>query len=235
MLQDPEATRATSRSSRHEARGDEGASAPRDVVWQVLNDPEQMAELMPGVEGFEVKDDRNWQCEGEDPARARRPAHDGRLREARGAGARVRGAEGEGQRRRRDHEHADAVPPERGRRGDLDALGGRRQDRGPGRVDGAARAPADRQPAGRQRAHGAGEAGLGRRRRVRRRRRAERRRGGPVPHRRHAADDGAARRDARVGAGDGRGGYGHDLARRGVSRGGASTGWRRAPRPSSRP
>jgi len=37
-------------------------SAPRDVVWQVLNDPAQMAKLMPGVEGFEVKDDRNWQA-----------------------------------------------------------------------------------------------------------------------------------------------------------------------------
>src|SRR5919204_5909501 len=37
-----------------------------------------------------------------------------------------------------------------------------------------------------------------------------------VSHRRHAADDGAARRDARVGARDGRSGHGHDLARRGV-------------------
>ena len=40
--------------------------------------------------------------------------------------------------------------------------------------------------------------------------------GGSVPGRGHAADDGAARRDARVGAGDGRGRNGHDLARRGV-------------------
>jgi uncharacterized protein len=37
-------------------------SAPRETVWRVLNDPEQMAGLMPGVEGFEVKDDRNWQA-----------------------------------------------------------------------------------------------------------------------------------------------------------------------------
>jgi len=37
-------------------------SAPRDVVWQVLNDPAQMAKLMPGVEGFEVRDDRHWQA-----------------------------------------------------------------------------------------------------------------------------------------------------------------------------
>jgi carbon monoxide dehydrogenase subunit G len=40
--------------------GTKELSAPRDVVWQVLNDPEQMAGLMPGVEGFDVKDDRNW-------------------------------------------------------------------------------------------------------------------------------------------------------------------------------
>jgi carbon monoxide dehydrogenase subunit G len=40
--------------------GTKELSAPRDVVWHVLNDPEQMAGLMPGVEGFEVKDDRNW-------------------------------------------------------------------------------------------------------------------------------------------------------------------------------
>jgi carbon monoxide dehydrogenase subunit G len=34
--------------------------APRDVVWSVINDPAQMANLMPGVESFEVHDDRNW-------------------------------------------------------------------------------------------------------------------------------------------------------------------------------
>jgi carbon monoxide dehydrogenase subunit G len=40
--------------------GTKELSAPRDTVWAVLNDPEQMAGLMPGVEGFEVKDDRHW-------------------------------------------------------------------------------------------------------------------------------------------------------------------------------
>jgi carbon monoxide dehydrogenase subunit G len=34
--------------------------ASREVVWSVLNDPEQMAKLMPGVESFEVADDRHW-------------------------------------------------------------------------------------------------------------------------------------------------------------------------------
>ena len=42
--------------------GTKELAAPRDVVWRVLNDPEQMAGLMPGVEGFEVKDDRHWQA-----------------------------------------------------------------------------------------------------------------------------------------------------------------------------
>ena len=36
--------------------------ASREVVWSVINDPAQMAALMPGVEGFEIKDDRHWQA-----------------------------------------------------------------------------------------------------------------------------------------------------------------------------
>ncbi len=32
------------------------------MVWAVVNDPEQMAKLMPGVESFEVADDRHWQA-----------------------------------------------------------------------------------------------------------------------------------------------------------------------------
>ncbi len=34
--------------------------APAQVVWDVLNDPEQMAKLLPGVESFEVADNRHW-------------------------------------------------------------------------------------------------------------------------------------------------------------------------------
>jgi carbon monoxide dehydrogenase subunit G len=34
--------------------------ASRETVWTVLNDPAQMAKLMPGVESFEVQDDRRW-------------------------------------------------------------------------------------------------------------------------------------------------------------------------------
>ncbi len=35
-------------------------SAPPEIVWAVIDDPAQMAGLMPGVEGFEIKDDRHW-------------------------------------------------------------------------------------------------------------------------------------------------------------------------------
>ena len=40
--------------------GDRSFAAPRETVWTVLNDPAQMAKLMPGVEGFDVHDERRW-------------------------------------------------------------------------------------------------------------------------------------------------------------------------------
>jgi uncharacterized protein len=36
--------------------------APAALVWDVLNDPEKMAKLLPGVESFEVQDDRHWKA-----------------------------------------------------------------------------------------------------------------------------------------------------------------------------
>ena len=36
--------------------------ASRAIVWSVISDPAQMASLMPGVSGFEIKDDRHWQA-----------------------------------------------------------------------------------------------------------------------------------------------------------------------------
>ena len=36
--------------------------ASRAVVWSVIDDPAQMAGLMPGVEGFEIADERHWQA-----------------------------------------------------------------------------------------------------------------------------------------------------------------------------
>jgi carbon monoxide dehydrogenase subunit G len=40
--------------------GTKDFAAPRAVVWDVINDPAKMAKLMPGVESFEIKDERNW-------------------------------------------------------------------------------------------------------------------------------------------------------------------------------
>ncbi len=40
--------------------GDRVFEAPRATVWQVLNDPESMAKTMPGVESFDIHDDRHW-------------------------------------------------------------------------------------------------------------------------------------------------------------------------------
>jgi uncharacterized protein len=37
-------------------------AVPRETVWEVLNSPEQMAELMPGVESFDIQDDRHWKA-----------------------------------------------------------------------------------------------------------------------------------------------------------------------------
>ena len=35
-------------------------SASRATVWEVLNDPARMARTMPGVESFDVQDERHW-------------------------------------------------------------------------------------------------------------------------------------------------------------------------------
>lgn len=40
--------------------GERTFAAPRATVWQVLNDPSSMAKTMPGVESFDVQDDRHW-------------------------------------------------------------------------------------------------------------------------------------------------------------------------------
>jgi uncharacterized protein len=43
-------------------QGERTFAAPRPTVWRVLQDPAQMAELMPGVESFDVEDDRHWKA-----------------------------------------------------------------------------------------------------------------------------------------------------------------------------
>jgi len=40
--------------------GERSFQAPRPVVWRVLNDPASMARTMPGVESFDVHDERRW-------------------------------------------------------------------------------------------------------------------------------------------------------------------------------
>jgi hypothetical protein len=42
--------------------GDRSFAAPRETVWTVLNDPAQMAKLMPGVESFDVHDEHHWRA-----------------------------------------------------------------------------------------------------------------------------------------------------------------------------
>ena len=41
-------------------QGERTFEAPRETVWDVLQDPAQMAALMPGVESFDIEDDRRW-------------------------------------------------------------------------------------------------------------------------------------------------------------------------------
>ena len=65
-LGDAQPPRAVERDNRGDVQvnvnGTKELEASREVVWSVINDPAQMAGLMPGVEGFEIKDDRHWQA-----------------------------------------------------------------------------------------------------------------------------------------------------------------------------
>jgi hypothetical protein len=40
--------------------GTKELAAPRETVWGVINEPSEMAKLMPGVESFEIHDERHW-------------------------------------------------------------------------------------------------------------------------------------------------------------------------------
>jgi uncharacterized protein len=42
--------------------GERAYDAPREAVWNVLNDPAAMAAMMPGVESFDVQDSRHWRA-----------------------------------------------------------------------------------------------------------------------------------------------------------------------------
>jgi uncharacterized protein len=43
-------------------QGERRFDAPRETVWNILQDPAQMAAIMPGVESFDVADDRHWKA-----------------------------------------------------------------------------------------------------------------------------------------------------------------------------
>ena len=42
--------------------GQRSFAAPREDVWRVLNDPAAMAATIPGVQSFDVHDERNWRA-----------------------------------------------------------------------------------------------------------------------------------------------------------------------------
>ena len=42
--------------------GEREFAAPLRTVWEVLNDPSRMAKTMPGVESFDIQDDRHWRA-----------------------------------------------------------------------------------------------------------------------------------------------------------------------------
>ncbi len=42
------------------AEGTRELNAPPQLVWDVMADPSRLAKLLPGVEGFEIQDDRHW-------------------------------------------------------------------------------------------------------------------------------------------------------------------------------
>jgi uncharacterized protein len=40
--------------------GTKELAAPRETVWSVINEPAEMAKLIPGVESFDVQDEKHW-------------------------------------------------------------------------------------------------------------------------------------------------------------------------------
>ena len=136
-------------------------AAPREIVWTVLNDPAQMAQLMPGVEGFDVQDDRHWRAKVKiplglgglrmtiefDKVEERKPEFAQLNAKGNGVGAMLN---------MKTQFHLSGDDSHTSMRWEADV-----KLAGPGRRDGPARAPADHQPAGRKRARGAGAPGCG--------------------------------------------------------------------------
>ena len=241
MLQDPESTRANvTVCPGMKVEGRRSSPRPREVVWQVLNDPAQMAKLMPGVEGFEIKDDRHWQAKVKIPlglgglrmtidfekVEEREPEFAQLNAKGNGVGAIMNmqtqfnlAENGTGTTMRWEADVKIAGP--------VGAMGQRVLQPIINQQVGNVLGALEKQVGEAAASTGGAEQGIHpaspeayeadpERADAQHRRQELGRRGGTVPHRRHAADDGAARRDARVGARDGRGRDGHGLARRGV-------------------
>ena len=133
--------------------------APAQLVWDVLNDPSKMAKLLPGVESFEIQDDRHWKAAVKIPLGMgglklnfkfekleERPIEYAKLSsKGQGVGAIVAMETEFNLKAEGDRTHMDWV--------------GRRPRRRPDREHGPAGLPADRQPAGRERAERARGAG----------------------------------------------------------------------------
>src|SRR5207253_8900270 len=53
---------AIRRQSPVKVEGTKHFEAPREKVWEVLNDPARLAKTMPGVQSFDVQDDKHWKA-----------------------------------------------------------------------------------------------------------------------------------------------------------------------------
>ena len=161
MLRHPRVAREGGGEIHVKLEGTKEFDAPREVVWSVINDPAKMAKTMPGVESFEIADDTHWS------AKVKVPLGLGGLKmsiafkklEERPLEFASLNAKGQGVGALMNMTTSFTLS--RRGRDDVDGVGGRRQDRRPRRLDGPARAAADRQPAGRERPPGARRGGAG--------------------------------------------------------------------------
>ena len=163
---DAPASRAGARARRGRGRvnveGERIFDAPRATVWQVLNDPSSMAQTMPGVESFDVHDDKRWTANVKIPlglgglkmkidmekTEEREPEFAAMHIKGQGVGAMM-------------NMQTTFDAQRRAGGGTHDEVDGGREDRRPGRLDGPARPAADREPAGAARARRARPAGPG--------------------------------------------------------------------------
>ena len=142
--------------------GERVFAAPRATVWQVLNDPASMAKTMPGVESFDVQDDKHWTAQVKIPLglgglKMKIAMEKTEERELEFAAMKMKGqGVGAMMNMQTTFELSDA--PDGGTKM---IWGAEVHIAGPGRLDGPARPAADHQPAGAGRARRARRAGAG--------------------------------------------------------------------------